>query len=262
MRYAAMDQSLGRGTGPATAIFPAAREAELDGVELCLGSGYVDDPLWSLPSARTTATAARDSGLDLPSFALLMLNAGGFSGDARTRERARDIVRHAIAVAHELAARLILLPFFGAGTIEGTVAIDQVTADLRSLAPVAEQAGVRLGIETTLRAPTVVGILRLVDSRAVTAYFDIANAVWLGYDPVAELETLSAADALPQIHVKDIQDRPGDRPLGQGRVSYPAVATALRRLGYDGYLVFETTPTAQPATAARHNVVLMERYLE
>ena len=97
------------------------------------------------------------------------------------------------------------------------------------------------------------------------AYFDVANAVWLGYDPVVELETLHAAGALqphPQLHVKDVAERPGDRPPGEGRVPYPALAAALRRLDYDGYLVFETRPTDDPSAAARRHRAFMQTLLE
>lgn len=261
MRYAAMDFTLGRAQQPVETILPVAREAGLDGVELCLRGDYAQDSLWSLDGARAIAARASNEGLDIPSLTLLMLNQGGFAGDPRTRQRARDIVHHSIDVAAALGARIILLPFFGAGRIEGVEGIAQVVEDLRALASTARQAGVVLGIETTLPAPTVVEIVRAVDSPAVSNYFDIANAVWLGYDPVAEVETLHAAGALPQIHVKDIQEKPGDRGPGEGRVPYPAVADALRRVGYDGYLVFETPPTDDPVAAARRHLTFMKDLL-
>lgn len=253
MRYGAMDGSLGRGKQPARSVLAIAREAGLDGVEVCLRGDYADDSLWTVSGARSVAAAARALGLEIPSLALLMLNQGSLAGDDPTRERARGIVRHAIDLAHELGAGIILLPFFGVGKIDGEAGIARVVDDLRSLAPAAAARGVKLGIETTLPAPTVVDVLRAVDSPAVTNYFDVANAVWLGYDPIAELETLNAANALPRIHLKDIQDQPGDRAPGEGRVPYPLVGKALRRLGYDGYLVFETPATDAPVDAARRH---------
>lgn len=253
IRYAAMDGSLGRGSGPAEAVLPRASEAGLDGVEVCLRTDYVEDSLWSISGARSIRAHAGEFGLEIPSLTLLMLNRGGFAGDSATRERARGIVRHSIELARELGAGIILLPFFGAGEIRNDAGIAQVIEDLQSLAPTAEAAGVRLGIETTLTAGSILEILRAVRSPAVTDYFDVANAVWLGYDPVAELETLHRAEALPQVHVKDIHENPGDRAPGEGRVPYPAVARVLRRLNYTGYLVLETPPTDDPAGAARRH---------
>jgi L-ribulose-5-phosphate 3-epimerase len=266
MRYAALDSSLGRRpSDPATSVFGAARAAGLDGVESCLREDYAEDPLWSLPGARATRAAADEHGLELPSLALMMLNRGGFAGDGPTRARAREIVRHAIDVAQGLGARTMLLPFFGAGKIEDRAAAEQVIEDCRGLAPAAEAAGVTLGLETTLPAPAVLDVLRAVGSPAVRAYFDVANAVWLGYDPVAELEALHGAGALqphPQLHLKDVAERPADRPPGEGRVPYPAVAAALRRLHFDGYLVFETRPTDDPPAAARRHRAFIESLLE
>ncbi|HZW32523.1 MAG TPA: sugar phosphate isomerase/epimerase family protein [Isosphaeraceae bacterium] len=261
MRYAAMDGTLGRRQQTAEAVLPLAGEAGLAGVEVSLRSDYTADPLWSPDGARAVRARARALGLEIPSLALLMLNDGGFTGDEATRARARAIVRRGIDLARELGAGIILLPFFGAGAITDERGIAQVIEELRALAPTAEESGVRLGIETTLPAPTVVGILAAVSSPAVTAYFDVANAVWLGYDPVDELETLQAAGALPQIHIKDIQERPGDRGPGEGRVPYPQVARALRRLGYDGYLVFETPATDDPVTAARRHRAFLDGLL-
>jgi L-ribulose-5-phosphate 3-epimerase len=262
VKYAAMDGSLGRGTRPAEAVFPMAKEAGLDGVEVSLRADYADDALWTVSGARAVRDAAAALGLEIPSLALLMLNQGSFAGEDAIRDRARGIVAHGIDLARSIGARLILLPFFGAGKIDGEVGVGRVIEDLRTLAPTAEEAGVRLGIETTLPAPAVVEILRAVASPAVTNYFDVANAVWLGYDPIAELATLDAAGAIPQIHVKDIQEQPGDRAPGEGRVPYPPVARALRRLGYDGYLVFETPATADPVAAARRHRTFIDGLLE
>ncbi len=262
MRYAAMDGSLGRGQQPAQSVLAVAREAGLDGVEVCLRGDYAEDALWPVSGARSVAGAARTLGLEIPSLTLLMLNQGSFAGDDPTRERARGIVRHSIDLAHELGARIILLPFFGAGKIDGEAGVDRVVEDLRLLAPTAAASGVKLGIETTLPAPAVVDLLRAVGSPAVTSYFDVANAVWLGYDPIAELETLSAAGALTQVHLKDIQDQPGDRAPGEGRVPYPLVGKTLRRLGYDGYLVFETQATDDPINAAHRHRSFIGRLLE
>ena len=95
-------------------------------------------------------------------------------------------------------------------------------------------------------------------------YFDVANAVWLGYEPVAELEVLSAAGALTQMHVKELEESSRDRPPAElwrsatGRLaslerpSYPDVAAALRRLSYDGYLVFETDAVSVVHYGFRH----------
>ena len=253
MRFGAMDGSLGRGDGPLESVFTRAREAGLDGVELCLRANYTQDPLWQPDGARTARQAATTQGIDVPSLCLLMLNQGNFVTGGETQAQARQIVARSIDVAHDVGARTILLPFFGAGKIADEAGHGRVVEDLRKLAPAAEAAGVTLGIETTLPAPDVLETLRLVDSPAVRCYFDIANAVWLGYDPVAELEALHAAGTMAQVHVKDIAENPGDRAPGEGRVPYPAVAAALRRSGYDGYLMFETRPTDDPVGAARRH---------
>ena len=256
-----MDQSLAGARSGTSAIVAAARVAGLDGVEFSLDTSYTSDPLWSIGGARAIAEVASAEGVDIPSLALLMLNQGSFAGDTQTRSLAKAIVRHSITIACEIGARILLLPFFGPGEIKGPRAVAQVIEDLCDVAPGAEASGIVLGLETTLPASAVIDILRQIGSPAVTAYFDVANAVWLNYDPVAEMETLCAAGALAQIHIKDVQDQPGDRSPGEGRVSYRDVAQALRRLAYDGYLVFETAPTSTPVAALRRHRAFMTNLL-
>ena len=256
VRFGAMEGSLKShaGEGGVRDVFALAREAGLDGVELGFRAGYADDPLWREGAAKEAANVAREEGIDIPSIALLMLNQGSFAGDDSTRAAARSAVRQGIDIATWLGARTMLLPFFGVGKIEGDGAFDRVIEDCRTLAPAAEQAGVTLGLETTLPAPEVVQLVRAVRSPAVRAYFDIGNAASLGYDPVQELETLSAAGLLvDQLHVKDLQERLNDVPPGEGRVPYPAVVQKLREIGFDGWFVFETRATEDPAAAARRH---------
>lgn len=227
MRYGAMDGSLGRPPLSLDAVVRAARDAGLDGVEPCLRGDYARDAIWTEEGARATRAAARGRGIELPSLTLLMLNQGGFTGDESTCRRAREIVAHSVDLATWLGAATILLPFFGAGEIDGPEAKVRVGDDLRALAPGAEAAGVVLAIETTLPAHDMVTMVRAIASSAVSIYYDVSNAVWLGYDPIAELATLHAAGMLPQIHIKDGKVRTGDAAPGEGRAPYPAVAAAL-----------------------------------
>jgi sugar phosphate isomerase/epimerase len=236
-----------------------AREAGLDAVEPCLWPEPEGDPLWSPSGARAMAAAAHGEGIALHSIALIFLNSGSFAGAAATRERARAQVRHSIDLAHDTGARYLLLPFFAAGRIETPDQVGQTTQDCASLAAQAAAAGVTLGLETTLPAETVLRIVRQVHSPAVRCYYDVGNAVRYGFDPVAELTLLHAAGALvPQLHVKDLRERPNDCALGEGRVPFPAVARTLTRIGFDGTLVLETAPTGDPVGAARRHRAYLE----
>jgi hypothetical protein len=61
VKYSAMDGSLGRGTLPAEAVLPMAKEAGLDGVEVSLRSDYAEDALWTVSEAHAVRTPLRPS---------------------------------------------------------------------------------------------------------------------------------------------------------------------------------------------------------
>ena len=74
----------------------------------------------------------------------------------------------------------------------------------------------------------------------VGVYYDVGNAVYLGFDPAEEIETLGKR--IVGMHIKDTAKELGDSRLGRGRVDLPAALAAMRRVGYDGWLMLETSP--------------------
>ncbi|HEX2035006.1 MAG TPA: sugar phosphate isomerase/epimerase family protein [Chloroflexota bacterium] len=256
MPFGVMDAVLRR--GPEAAVI-AAGELGFDGVEVTLGRDYAANPVWSAEGRRAVKAAARAAGVEVPSVCLGVLNQGGFANDAATRARARDLIKETVEVAADLGAKVILVPFFGEGTIKDERGIEQTIEDAAACAPVAAAAGVVLGLETTLRAAELRRIVSAVDSPAVRVYFDAGNAVWLGYDPAAEVRDL--AGLIAQVHIKDTERQPGDRMLGEGRVDFGAVAGALREQGYQGYFVLETTAGGDPAWSARQNLAYIRQLL-
>lgn len=118
-------------------------------------------------------------------------------------------------------------------------------AAARWLARAYEKAGVGLDFETGQETPTT--LLRAIEdigSSCIGVNFDPANLLMYG-----KANPLDALDILgPYVrgfHAKD-GDYPKDarrlgpeKPLGEGRVDFPAIVQKLRRIGYDGPLTIE-----------------------
>ena len=106
---------------------------------------------------------------------------------------------------------------------------------LEALAPaaeLAEQAGVRLGIEAVLPADQYRRLIDEAGSRAVCAYYDIGNAAAAGLDPAVAIRMLGTR--LGGIHIKDRAHWGPNVALGTGSVDFTAVCRrdcrrALRR---------------------------------
>ena len=110
-------------------------------------------------------------------------------------------------------------------------------------------------------------LMRLTDPALVSLCFDVGHAIVGGMDPV---ETLIAhAERVRYLHVKDVdpavlagvkRDRPGFEgaleryvftELGRGALDLPALARALDRIGYAGWLMVEQdTSRLAPEEAA------------
>ena len=127
---------------------------------------------------------------------------------------------------------------------------------IRSLLPIAEEAGVVLAIEEVwnkfLLSP--IEFARYVDefeSPWVKAYFDVGNVVEFGY-PQEWIRVLGPRIA--KIHVKEYaKPKRFDYALGEGEVDWNEVRQALIDIGYEGWITAEVPWTG--VESMKENVV-------
>lgn len=122
------------------------------------------------------------------------------------------------------------------------------TEGIRAALPVAEQFGVRMGIENVwnrflLSPRDVAAFVDQFKSPWVGAYVDVANCLPFGY-PEDWLRTLGAR--VVGVHFKDFRRAVGTAEgfvdLLCGDVNWPAVMAALRQIGYSGPVPAEMIP--------------------
>ena len=94
-------------------------------------------------------------------------------------------------------------------------------------------------------------MIELVQSPALGVYYDVGNADYQGFDPVAEIGHLGKHTF--QLHVKEI-----GAEMGQGKLDFTVIARALRNVGYDGYMVLETEAGDDPAANAARNLAFVK----
>src|SRR5205823_3039690 len=129
---------------------------------------------------------------------------------------------------------------------------------LRACAPVAEETGVAIALETSFSARLLDRIVRAVGSPKVGVYQDLANALVYKQDPVEMLRALGPA--IVMVHVKDTK---GGEPamLGEGEVRWASCREAIREIGYNGWCVLETPAGADPLANARRHFEFTRRWL-
>ena len=178
------------------------------------------------------------------------LNAGGYDLNLASPARSmRDKSIEHITSVIDLAAdwnvgEIIISP----GTRRPMISpsLDQVTGwlheSLEVLVPRAKQAGTRLLFEQTpyCFTPTIATlaqVVRTVDDDALKIVYDVANAAYIGEDPVVALREYS--DLIPLIHISDTgTDVWGHDPIGTGVIDWAALGAAVdATLGVDNVVL-------------------------
>ena len=236
-------------------VFRVARQIPgILGVELQIAGGSPN--LHDLDAVRRYKKEANRWGLMIPSLAGVWDRGVSFrSPDAR-----RNLLQ-AIRAAELLGARVILVAGFRAESpdMSRESSYGPVVQLLANAAQPAADAGVVLGIETSMSPRDHARFIDLVASPAVKVYYDIHNMPYYGH----------AADAIPgigllgkericQVHVKN-EDRLIEEP---GAIDWAAAFDELNRLGYDGWYVFETQHSSRPQMleSTARNVAFLQKH--
>jgi sugar phosphate isomerase/epimerase len=224
------------------------KQAGLDGVEIEVGNA-ADKLRIADPAVRQQLKEQMaQTGLVISSFMMGLLN----SNPLATDPRAPAWLEQSIDAAKDLGVQVILVAFFGKGNLLQDRQVKQADVDvvvnrLKAAAPRAKEAGVILAIENTLSAKQDVEILERIGHSSVRVYYDVGNSTRNGYDVPSEIRFLK--DRIACVHFKD-----GPNYLGEGELKFEPIASAIKAIGYAGWIVMETSNPSKDAVAdARRN---------
>jgi sugar phosphate isomerase/epimerase len=220
-----------------------AKQAGLDGIEVRAGNA-ADTLEIADPAVRQRyKDQMKETGLVVSSLMMGLLN----SDPLATDPRAPKWLEQSIDGAKDLGAKVILVAFFGKGSLGTrgnvkTADVDIVVERLKAAAPRAKDAGVILALENTLPAEENLKILQRIDNDAVRYYYDVGNLTGAGYDVPAEIRLLK--DRIAQFHFKD-----GGSFLGEGKVQFEPIAKAIKEINYQGWIVLECSSPSKDRVA-------------
>lgn len=234
-----------------------AKQVGLDGVEVRVGNKAQDRLEIADPAVRQKyKDQMKATGLTISSLMMGLLNSYPLASDPR----GPAWLEQSIEAAKDLGARVILVAFFGKGSLleNGQVKkadVDVVVERLKAAAPKAQEAGVILAIENTLSAQQNAEILDRIGHESVRIYYDVGNTTNQGYDVPAEIRFLK--DRIAIFHFKD-----NPHYLGEGKVKFEPIAAAIHDIGYQGWIVLETTsPAKNPIADAQRNAAYVRKVL-
>ena len=211
-----------------------AKQIGFDGVQVSIGMAPNGQTIDKLPLAdkelqKKYLAESKRLGFPLASLCLDILHQNGLKSDPLGQKW----VAEAIPVAKALGVKVILLPFFGRWAIKKQEEQDRVGDALKEVAPLAEKAGIILGLENTISARENVRMMERAKSKAVLTYYDVGNSTNEGYHIIEEIRWLGRA-RICEVHLKD-----NPSYLGKGKIDFKAVIDALAEIGYDKWAQLE-----------------------
>lgn len=199
------------------------------------------------------------------------LNAGGYdinlaSPAANMRRKSADHIEDVIQLAVDWGVSdVVISPGTRRPMISPTIpqAFGWLSESLDALLPVAKQAGVRLLMENTPYCfrPTIkelVSVVEEIKSDNLRIVYDVANAAYIGEDPVASLLSHHAHIAL--VHISDTgTDVWGHDPIGTGVIDFKALGRAVESVFDPDLVVLEIIREEQPLVAIQNGLQELEK---
>lgn len=238
-------------------VFDIARRIPgVTGVELQMH--YQKTTLWDRETLLSYKRGAENAGMLIPSLA------GVWTGGASLIQPgpAEEVLRKSIQAAEALKSKVILVAAFqkNCPNMEDESSYGPVVTMLQKVAGAASDAGVVLGMETSLSPAHDKKLIDLVARPSVKVYYDADNVERFGHtgEGVGGHKVLGTSH-IAQIHVKN-EDRLLEEP---GRVNWTDALKAIRETGYKGWLVFESSHSSpeQCIEATQKNIAFIRRQL-
>jgi sugar phosphate isomerase/epimerase len=236
-------------------IFDLARQIPgLTGVELQVH--FKGTTLWDRETALSYKTAGARAGIALPSISGIWPKGDSLLNAATAEEN----IRKAIQAAELLGSKVVLVVALGSNCpkMDDEQSYGPVVKMLQNVSSVAGDAGITLGMETSLSPEGNKNLIDLVNRLSVKVYYDLFNVENLGHagQSVPGLEVLGKS-RICQIHMKN-----GKNLLEEpGPVNWVAAIKGLKRIGYQGWFFFETSHSSQQQCieATKKNIAFLRK---
>jgi sugar phosphate isomerase/epimerase len=254
VKIGAMDNVLVK---PWTDLFEEAGRLGFDGVELDLRvDTYLSSEVWTRLGRKALRERAGKAGVEIASVCMASVAGLMTTPDRQTEGVAAvaDLRRH----CDELGAGAILFPMIKQAEQSEEEAFAMWRDGLGEAFAGSADCRAKVGMESVDRtgrsADQTLAMIEAVGSPALGVYYDVGNADYQGFDPIAEIAQLG--DHIVQIHVKEI-----GAEMGEGKLDFTAIFDQIREVGYDGYLMLETEAGDDPAANAARNLAFVKGLL-
>lgn len=238
---------------------PLAKEIGADGIEVDMGGlgtrPTFDNLLLNDTIRQQFINKAKELNIEIFSLAMTGYYAQSFCG----REEYRKSIEDCIKTMKLMNVKVGFLPLGVQCDIKKNPFVrDSVISRLRVAGKMAEEAGVVIGIETSLSAKEEVQLLKEIGSKGIKIYFNFSNPLKEGRNLLAELKTLGK-DRICMIHAsnKDSVWLENDPQINMAEVK-----KTLDRMKWTGWLVIERSRDAKKPRDVKGNYGANTAYLK
>lgn len=239
--------------------FQLTKDLGADGVEVDMG-GLGDretfDNKLAIDSVRQQFLAkSKELNVQICDIAMT----GFYSQSFAQRPTAVKAVQDCINTAKLMNVKVCFLPLGVQGDLVKNPELRPAIVErLKAAGKIAEQAGVVIGIETSLDAKSELQLLKDIGSPAVKSYFNFANAVKNNRDIIDELKTLGKNNIV-QIHCTNddgvwLQNDP--------KIDMKKIKATLDKMKWSGWLVIERSRDASDPKNVKKNFTANTTYVK
>ncbi|MCJ8210009.1 sugar phosphate isomerase/epimerase [Mucilaginibacter sp. RS28] len=236
-----------------------SKDLGADGVEVDmggLGNRETFDNQLAKDSVRNLFLAkAKELNLEISSLGMT----GFFAQSFAQRPTAVTAVTDCINTAKSMNVKVAFLPMGVQGDLVKNPELRPAIVErLKEAGKIAEEAGVTIGIETSLDAKGELKLLKDVGSPAVKSYFNFSNAVKNGRDISDELKVLGKKNIV-QIHCTN---EDGVWLQNDPKIDLKKVKKTLDKMGWSGWLVIERSRDANDPRNVKKNFSANTAYVK
>lgn len=238
---------------------PLAKELGADGLEIDMGGlgnrpGF--DNRLAIDSVRAQyIRTAKELGIEFSSLAMTGFYAQSFCNRPGIDSNIAGCIRTML----QMGIKTAFLPMgIQCDMTQHPEVRDSVVARLKRIGAMAEDAGVIIGIETSLDARAEVQLLKEIGSPAIKIYFNFQNALSAGRDLYKEMEILGK-DNICQVHCtnKDSVWLQYDPQIDMHKVK-----AILDKWQWKGWLVIERSRDAADPRNVKRNYAANTAYMK
>ena len=211
--------------------FAVAKELGFEGVQVSYQPSGADS-LANKANRPKFLEAAQVSNVAIASFCIGVMNERPLA----TTPEAEGWISDCLDAMDEMKIDRVLVPFFGDADMNQQKDMQpNIIEKFKRLAPIAERKKKILAIESYLSASDHIKLIDTIGSDAVKVYYDVRNSKNAGYDIFREIEMLGSKKLICEIHFKD------NTRLGEGDIDFTRVFETLKKVGYEGWIVVESS---------------------